>query len=70
MGDIIDVTRGDGQHFRYRADSSSVVRFDEAGIDTRAQGFELVLATCWPFDAVTSGPERYILHATLIGADR
>jgi sortase A len=28
-----------------------------------------VLATCWPFDAITSGPERYILHATLIRAD-
>ncbi|WP_439371891.1 class GN sortase [Bradyrhizobium sp. DASA03120] len=69
MGDIIDVTRGDGHHFRYRADSSKVVRFDESGIDATAQGFELVLATCWPFDAVTSGPERYILHATLI-ADR
>jgi sortase A len=27
-----------------------------------------VLATCWPFDAVTSGPERYVLHATLMAA--
>jgi sortase A len=68
MGDVIDVTRSDGRHFRYRADSSAVVRFDASGIDTTAQGFELVLATCWPFDAVTSGPERYILHATLIEA--
>ncbi|TGN77220.1 class GN sortase [Bradyrhizobium yuanmingense] len=69
IGDVIDVTRSDGRHFRYRADSSAVVRFDASGIDPMAQGFELVLATCWPFDAVTSGPERYILHATLIGAD-
>lgn len=70
IGDVIDVTRSDGQHFRYRADSSAVVRFDASGLDAAAEGFELVLATCWPFDAVTSGPERYILHATLIGADR
>ncbi|MBR1167622.1 class GN sortase [Bradyrhizobium liaoningense] len=69
MGDVIDVTRNDGRHFRYRADSSAVVRFDASGIDPMAQGFELVLATCWPFDAVTSGPERYTLHATLISAD-
>ncbi|MCA1411874.1 class GN sortase [Bradyrhizobium sp. NBAIM20] len=69
IGDVIDVTRSDGRHFRYRADSSAVVRFDASGIDPMAQGFELVLATCWPFDAVTSGPERYIVHATLIGAD-
>jgi sortase A len=26
----------------------------------------LVLSTCWPFDAVTPGPMRYLLHATLI----
>ena len=70
IGDVIDVTRHDGQHFRYRADSSAVVRFDASGIEATTQGFELILATCWPFDAVTPGPERYILHATLIGADR
>ncbi|MCS3730361.1 class GN sortase [Bradyrhizobium betae] len=67
IGDVIDVTRGDGKHFRYRADSSAVVRFDESVIDPVTQDVELVLATCWPFDAVTPGPERYILHATLIG---
>lgn len=46
-----------------------MVRFDESGIDPTTQDFELVLATCWPFDAVTSGPERYVLHATLIETD-
>jgi sortase A len=66
VGDEIDVTRSDGKAFRYRADRTSVVRFDASGIDPRGNGFELVLSTCWPFDAVTSGPERYVLHATLI----
>ena len=69
IGDVIDVTRRDGKHFRYRADSSAVVRFDESGIDPAAQDVELVLTTCWPFDAVTPGPERYVLHATLIETD-
>ena len=67
IGDVIDVTRSDGKHFRYRADSSAVVRFDDSVIDPSTQDVELVLATCWPFDAITPGPERYILHATLIG---
>ena len=67
IGDVIDVTRSDGKRFRYRADSTAVVHFDASGIDPAAQGFELVLATCWPFDAVTPGLERYLLHATLIG---
>lgn len=69
IGDLIDVTRSDGKHFRFRADSSAVVRFDASGIDPAARAAELVFATCWPFNAVASGPERYILHATLIGTD-
>ena len=66
IGDEIDVTRSDGKTFRYRADASSVVRFDASGIDPLSDGYELVLATCWPFDALTSGPERYLLHARMI----
>jgi sortase A len=66
IGDEIDVTRDDGKTFRYRADASSVVRFDASGIDPLSDGHELVLSTCWPFDALTSGPERYLLHASLI----
>jgi sortase A len=70
IGDVVDVARIDGQHVRYRVDSSAVVNFDASGLEHATQDFELVLATCWPFDAVTSGPERYILHATLIGTGR
>jgi sortase A len=66
VGDEIDVTRRDGKVFRYRADSHSVVRFDQFGIDPFSNGYELVLSTCWPLDAVTPGPDRYLLHATLI----
>lgn len=69
IGDEIDITRSDGRTFRYRADGSSVVRFDQSGIDPLTDRFELVLSTCWPFDALTSGPERYLLHATLIESD-
>lgn len=68
IGDEIDVTRSDGKLFRYRADGWSVVHFDASGIDPLVPGHELVLSTCWPFDGVTSGPDRYLLHATLIGS--
>jgi sortase A len=67
IGDEIDITRDDGKTFRYRADQTSIVRFDASGIDPLADGYELVLSTCWPFDALTSGPKRYLLHATLMG---
>jgi len=67
VGDAIDVTRSDGQRFQYRVDATSVVRFDASGIDPLADGHQLVLSTCWPFEALTPGPERYLVHATMIG---
>jgi sortase A len=67
VGDEIDITRSDGKVFRYRADRASVVRFDASGIDPLTDEYELVLSTCWPFGALTSGPDRYLLHATMVG---
>ena len=67
IGDEIDVTRHDGRAFHYRVDTTSVVRFDASGIDPLAAGHELVLSTCWPFDALRQGPERYLVHATMLG---
>jgi sortase A len=66
IGDEIVITRSDGKVFHYRADGTSVVRFDAANIDPLIDGYELVLSTCWPFDAATPGPMRYLLHATLV----
>lgn len=66
VGDVIAVTRQDGATFRYRIDGTSVVRFDASGIDPLADGHELVLSTCWPLDAATPGPLRYLVHAILI----
>ena len=68
IGDEIEVTRSDGKKFRYRADATSIVRFDASGIDPLSDGYALVLSTCWPFEALTPGPDRYLLHATLIGS--
>ncbi|MFG3597182.1 class GN sortase [Bradyrhizobium sp. RDI18] len=67
VGDEIDVTRRDGRTFRYRVDTTSVARFDASGIDPLAGGHKLILSTCWPLDALTQGPERYLVHATMIG---
>ena len=66
VGDEIEITRRDGKTFRYRADGTSIVRFDQSGIDPFTVGQELVLTTCWPFDTIAHGPMRYVLHATLI----
>ncbi|MBX9841000.1 MAG: class GN sortase [Xanthobacteraceae bacterium] len=66
ISDEIAVTRRDGRTFRYRVSGTSVVNFDQSGIDPLAEGHRLVLATCWPLDAATPGPMRYLVHADMI----
>jgi len=65
-GDLIRITRNDGKTFTYRATQMTVTRWDEAQIDAHAAGSHLVLATCYPFDAVTQGPLRYLVYADLV----
>lgn len=66
VGDEIEVTRRDGRHFRYRVTGTSIVPFDASDIDARARQTGLALTTCWPLDAMTEGPLRYVVHATLL----
>jgi sortase A len=66
VGDDIRITRSDGKVFRYRVTGTAIVRYDASGIDPLAAGTRVVLSTCWPFDAVTSGPLRYLVYADLI----
>ena len=41
IGDEIVITRSDGRIFRYRADGTSVVRFDASGIDPFTDGIRI-----------------------------
>ena len=66
LGDEIRVTRRDGRSFVYRVTQTAVVRHDQSGIDPLAAGHHLVLSTCWPLDAVTPGPLRYLVHAEMM----
>ena len=66
IGDDIFVTRSDGEVFVYRVTSTAVVRYDDSGIDPRADGSHLVLSTCWPLDAATPGPMRYVVYAEIV----
>jgi sortase A len=66
IGDEIRVTRRDGLQASFRVTHTSIVRFDQSGVDALAPGRRLVLATCWPFDARTDGPLRYLVHAEAV----
>jgi len=66
VGDFLHVTLRDGTALRFRATRASVVRWDASGIDPLAGPPKLVLSTCWPFNAKTPGPLRYLLEAELL----
>lgn len=66
IGDAVRITRRDGKVFTYQVTETSVVRWDQSGIDTNADGKNLVLATCWPFNAATPGPMRYLVKARML----
>ena len=62
-GDRIVVTRRDGVQAAFRVVGREVRRWDRSGISPAAPGRRLVLSTCWPLDALTSGPLRLLVHA-------
>jgi sortase A len=66
IGDLIEVQRDDGLSFTYRATNMRIVDWNKSGIDAHAAGFNLVLATCYPFDAIAHGPKRYVVEAELV----
>ncbi len=65
-GDDIDIKNARGADQRFRVTGMRIARFDEANIDINSFGQKLALTTCYPFDAKTSGPLRYIVEAELI----
>jgi sortase A len=65
-GDEIRVTRRDGRRSTFTVTGTEVVRFDRSGIDPHGHGRELVLATCWPLEAVAPGRERFLVRAALV----
>ncbi len=67
-GDKINVTTTSGDQFTYEFNAFRVARWDTSGIDPDATGYQLALVTCWPLDATTRGPLRYIAEATLVSS--
>jgi len=62
-GDEIAVETAAGAH-TYRVTHSEIVRWDASGIHPNDGGpARLALVTCWPLDAKTPGPLRYVVWA-------
>jgi sortase A len=65
-GDKIAITRTDGLTFEYKVTGMRVTQWNKSGIDRLARGHHLVLSTCWPFDGITRGDDRYLVEAEMI----
>lgn len=66
VGDIVSITRNDGLQFQYRITSTRIAAWNRTGIDRHASGHHLILSTCYPFDAVVRGNDRYIVEAEMV----
>lgn len=68
-GDLIDVVDRTNTRRTFEVRAARIARSDASGIDARRPGRHLALATCYPFDAATRGPLRYIVEAELVGSE-
>jgi sortase A len=66
VNDRIDITRNDGLVFTYTVTNARVAKWNSSGIDRHAPGHKLVLSTCYPFDSVVRGDDRFIVEAELV----
>jgi sortase A len=64
-GDELRVTTRDGDAQLWRVTGGEVVRYDRSGVEPNGGPPRLALVTCWPFEARTRGPLRYVLWAEL-----
>ena len=62
-GDVVIVESVTGDRASFRIQGGYVVRNDRFAIASRAVAPVLILSTCWPFDANTRGPWRYVAVA-------
>ena len=64
--DIIEVTDNKGRLLRYQVDSLHIAPWDQSGIADNNFDKRIALITCWPFNAKTPGPLRYIVEGHLV----
>ncbi len=62
-GDAVEVTGPDGARQSFTVTHAQIVRHDRSGIEPWGGPARLALVTCYPFDAVTPGPLRYVVFA-------
>ena len=65
-GDIIHLETTDGHQLAYHVDTIRIAPWNQSGLSKHSLSRRLVLTSCWPFDAITPGPMRFIAEASLV----
>ncbi len=67
IGDVLAVQARDGAWHRYRVDATQVADTRSDRLPLQGPPGQLLLVTCWPFDAlVPGGPLRYLVSARTV----
>jgi len=65
QGDLLKLTDNEGGQHHYRIKTLAVVDSSQQELTVKSDEKQLVLVTCYPFDAINSGgPLRYVVNAT------
>lgn len=67
LGDQVALQSESGNYI-YRADNISIVEPSDTTVLKPGASSSLTLITCYPFYFVGSAPQRYIVHASLVGS--
>ena len=67
VGDTVMLETTAGEQIAYRVTNMEIVDAARSGIEPEGGPSRLALVTCWPFGALVSGPERYVVWAEKIG---
>lgn len=66
IGDEILITKPDGSVLHFIITETGIVNTNRSGLYTDGDTPKMALVTCWPFDALTRGDERFVAIAELV----
>ncbi|MDT2084987.1 MAG: sortase, partial [Planktomarina sp.] len=62
IGDHLELQSHDGSLKSYKIVTSEVTTTPQLTLNDQTENSDkLILTTCWPFNGVQSGPERYVM---------
>ena len=61
IGDEFTITNQDGSTHTFQVTDTAIVHTDHSGLEAHGAGHRVALVTCYPFDALTQGPLRYVV---------